>query len=288
MGRYDILRRIKQLDPRTDHHEIHLLSRAYEFPFDYLMGGMQAYFHDFSIPTVSALLDHTNEFGARTVKRFEDTGIILLEIVKHGYDSPRGREAMRHMNQIHRRFNIGNEDFLYVLTTVIYEPIYWIDRFGYRPLSENEKLASFYFWREVGRRMHITGMPDTYAALEQFKHRYECEHVVYTDASRRVGEATWTAFAQYFPRWLRPLARQCLFVGMDDVVRRAFALRRPSPLVMGPVVVLLRMRAAVIRHSSPRKEPFFSIDQPQISYPNGYTIREVGPSNAPSPPPRLS
>jgi len=34
---------------------------------------------------------------------------------------------------------------LYVLSTLIFEPIRRIERFGWRKMAENEKLASYYF-----------------------------------------------------------------------------------------------------------------------------------------------
>jgi len=39
------------------------------------------------------------------------------------------------MNQLHGRFDIANEDFLYVLSTFIFEPIRWNTRFGWRPAT---------------------------------------------------------------------------------------------------------------------------------------------------------
>jgi len=36
-----------------------------------------------------------------------------------------------------------------------------MDRFGWRPMMQHEKLAQFYFWRELGRYMNIRNIPDT-------------------------------------------------------------------------------------------------------------------------------
>ena len=49
---------------------------------------------------------------------------------------------------------------------VVFEPIRWKARFGWRPLMETEKLAPFYFWREVGRRMAIKDLPDADYAFD--------------------------------------------------------------------------------------------------------------------------
>jgi hypothetical protein len=34
------------------------------------------------------------------------------------------------INQMHGRFSISNDDFLYVLSTFVYEPIRWNERLG--------------------------------------------------------------------------------------------------------------------------------------------------------------
>jgi len=46
--------------------------------------------------------------------------------------SMRCQRAQRRMNQLHGRFTIANEDFLYVLSTFVFGPIRWNARFGWR------------------------------------------------------------------------------------------------------------------------------------------------------------
>jgi hypothetical protein len=53
-----------------------------------------------------------------------------------------GRAAMRIMNRLHSLYPIENVDFVYTLSTFIFEPVRWNARFGWRPLSEHEKQAS--------------------------------------------------------------------------------------------------------------------------------------------------
>ena len=54
------------------------------------------------------------------------------EMCQWGYEDGRGREALERMNWGHGQFRIDNGDYLYVLSTFIYEPLRWIDRFGWR------------------------------------------------------------------------------------------------------------------------------------------------------------
>ena len=67
---------------------------------------------------------------ARPQKRYDDTSIIMIELVKHGYSSTRGAQMIARMNAIHGGFAIRQEDYVYVLTSFMFEPIRWNARFG--------------------------------------------------------------------------------------------------------------------------------------------------------------
>ena len=216
MSRYAVLRAIERLDPEKDHQRIIFLSTCYDFPFDTTRALEFALFRTFCIPSISALLDRTGEFSQRPQKRYDNTDIIVSELLEWGYDSERGKRALRRLNQLHGRFTIANEDFLYVLSTFIFEPIRWNERFGWRLLCEQERLGYFYFWREVGRRMNIRDIPVGYDDFERFNEDYEREHYRYTEANRRVGAATRELFASWFPRFLAPVVRSAIYALLDD------------------------------------------------------------------------
>src|SRR5207244_7943076 len=115
MSRLSFLEQIRRLDPVKDHQRIVFLSTCYEFPFDTTRALEFALFRTFCVPRISALLDRTGEFQHRAQKRYDDTDLIVSELMEWGYDSDRGQRALRRMNQLHGRFAIANEDFLYVL-----------------------------------------------------------------------------------------------------------------------------------------------------------------------------
>src|SRR5262245_60785529 len=117
MGRFAIRDEILKLDPSVDHQRIVFLSTRIDFPFDTTRALEFALFRTFCSPPISKILDETGEFVDRATKRYEDTDILVSEIMERGYDSERGRSAIRRMNQLHGRFAIANEDFLYVLST---------------------------------------------------------------------------------------------------------------------------------------------------------------------------
>src|SRR4051812_22037058 len=114
MSRSLVLDRIRSLDPVRDHVEIAYLSTRFDFPFDTVHSLELALFRTFAVPSVSSILASTGEFLERAQKRYDDTDLLLSEMLEHGYEGARGREALRRMNAIHARYPISNDDYLYV------------------------------------------------------------------------------------------------------------------------------------------------------------------------------
>ena len=272
-----ILDEIRTLDPEIDHQRIVFLSTCFDFPFDTTRALEFALFRTFCIPSISSLLDRTGEFQNRAQKRYDDTDIIVSEMLEWGYTSERGRRALQRMNQVHGRFRIANDDFLYVLSTFIFEPIRWNERFGWRPLCEQERLGMFHFWREIGRRMNIANLPETYDEFDRFNRNYERQNVRYTDANRRVGTATVDMFAGRGPRMLAPLVRSAIHALLEDALIRAFGFPQPSRGMRWFVAAILRLRARFARWLPARSHPRRRTEMKRPSYPDGYRIEEIGP-----------
>ncbi len=277
MSQRTILEQIQKLDPVTDHQRIVSLSTRYDFPFDTTRALEFALFRTFCVPSIAALLAGTGEFLRRTQKRYDDTDILISEMMEWGYDSPRGRAALDRMNQIHSRFPIGNDDHRYVLSTFIYEPIRWNTRFGWRPLCVQERLGYFHFWCAVGERMGIHDVPADFDAFEQFSCDYERTHFRTTEATRRIAEAVRGMFLRWFPPPLRPLARAAMSCLMDEPMRQAFDWAPPSPRLQAVVVGAMRLRAWLLRWVPASRRPQLRTAGPYRSYPHGYRIERIGP-----------
>jgi hypothetical protein len=278
-----ILEQIRALDPVRDHQRIVFLSTRFDFPFDTTRSLEFALFRTFCVPIVSELLSRTGEFIDRAQKRYDDTDIIVSELMEWGYDSDRGRSALRRMNQLHGRFQIANADLLYVLSTFVYEPIRWNARFGWRPMCEQEKLAMFYFWRELGRRMNIKDIPEGFGAFETYNRHYERDHFRRAGSNHRVGQATVNMFACWFPRPLHPLVRGAMYALMDEPLIEGFGFPRPSRPMRWLVHGGLRARARVLRWLPSRRRPQLRTEMKHRSYPDGYHIDELGPRQAGQP-----
>ena len=104
MGRFSYLDEIRRLDPERDHQRIAFLDACYEFPWDTTRAFELALFRTFGVAKGATLLAGTGECTERTQKRYDDTALMLSEMLEHGYDSQRGRAAMRQMNRLHGRY----------------------------------------------------------------------------------------------------------------------------------------------------------------------------------------
>ena len=279
MPRHTILNHILRLDPERDHTEIVFLVTCHEFPFDITRSLEFALFRTFAAPNIGGLLDRTGEFASRPQKRYDDTVLILSEILEHGYDSERGRAAVRRLNQIHGRFQISNEDFLYVLSAFTFEPIRWVGRFCWRPMVEQEKLAQYYYWRQVGRRMKIKDIPESIDSFERYNIDYEREHFVYSEANRRVAIATRDLLLGWvLPRRLYGLGKPFIYAMLDDPLLEAFGFPKPPLRLRQLVPGLLRARSKMLRLLPERKRPKLRTGPRKPTYPRGYRIEELGPT----------
>jgi hypothetical protein len=277
MRRYDNLREIERLGPERDCQRIMHLSFGYEFCWDSTRALELALYRTYCVPSVSGLLDRTGEFYRATQRRYDDTAILIAEMCEWGYEEGRGREALERMNWAHGHFRIANDDFLYVLSTFIYEPIRWIDRHGWRKTCRNEKLGYYFFWREVGKRMGIRQIPPSYEAFESWANDYERKTFRYSETNHKVGAATRDLFASWYPRFLAPVVHNAIYALLDDAMLDAFGFPRPLPGSRALIGGALKLRGRLIRWLPPRREPNFFTDRPNRTHPDGYDIRDLGP-----------
>jgi hypothetical protein len=273
-----VLPEIEALDPIRDHQRIVFLSTRIDFPWDTTRALEFALFHTFAVPSISALLHKTREFEERAQKRYDDTDIIVSNIMEHGYDSELGKAAIGRMNALHSRFKISNEDFLYVLSTFVFEPIRWNERFGWRRMIETERLALFHFWREVGHRMSIRDIPTGYHDFENFNRHTEQMKYRFTESNQLVGAATRALFMSWFPRWMGPLVKRGIHGFMDENLIVAFGFPKPSKLMRRTVALSLKLRGNFLRQLwLRRREPVWRTKMTHQSYPEGYTMESLGP-----------
>jgi hypothetical protein len=284
MGRWDNAARIAELDPERDHVEIYRLSTGFEFPWDYRRALELALLRTFAVPSIAELLVATGEFARLPQRRYDDTAILMGELSAHGYDSARGRAALRRVNRAHAHYRIDNADMLYVLSTFVLDPMRWIDRHGWRRLLPNERHAAFAFYREVGRRMGIHDIPGSLAELERFSVDHARRLRPGPD-TRALRDDVLGLVAGWFPRPVRGAARRLVPAAFDDELLHGLGLPVPPRWQRRTASGALRARAAVVRRLPARRVAAFDDGSVRFrtypGYPDGYDLDSVG---APDPP----
>lgn len=276
-SRFAVVDEISRLDSERDHQRIVHLSFGYDFSWDSIRALEIALYRTYCVPSISALLDRTAEFHHDGQRRYDDTSILVAEMCEWGYEQGRGKEALERMNWAHAHYKIANDDFLYVLSTFIYEPVRWIDAFGWRKTVANERLGYYYFWREVGKRMGITDIPPSYEAFEAWSRNYERQQFRFAETNQRVGTSTRKIFESWAPRAFAPIVRYSIYAMLDDEMIAAFGFPKPLPLTRPLLRGALKLRGRVIQFLPPRKDAHFFTDDRNRTHPDGYQISELGP-----------
>ena len=268
-----------QLDPVADRDEILEGLSTCDYPWDTMQALSFALFRTFAVPSIGGLLDRTGEFTERVQQRYDDTGLLLEEVQRHGLDSARGRQAVRRINQMHAMYDIGNDDMRYVLATFVVVPARWLRDWGWRPMTPHEQQAAVAYYRDLGRHMAIRDIPETYAEFERLLDDYESAHFGFDEGARRVADSTLELMGTFAPTsWLPTwAARRFAFALMDEPLLRAFDYPMPSTAERAAVRLGMRGRARLLRLVPGRARPKWASDFGRFrSRSDGYEIDRLG------------
>ena len=258
------------------------------FPWDINRALELALLKTFCLPSISGLLHQTGEFEQRPRKRYDDTALIVAELVRLGPDTPQGQAVIQRLNRIHGTYTIRQSDYAYVLSGFVAEPIRWIERYGWRALTTLEQESLFLFWDYVGHLMHLEQRPDNLSELMELNQRANAEMFSYSDSNQMVADATVRMLLGPWPAplhpWLRSIVRSLL---EPDTLK---SLNWPS----APAWQTQALRAALHCRSRilfilrrvwlPKRRRFFS-ERATVSYGKHFTLEQIGP---PSLLPRLN
>lgn len=278
MRRFDRLEHILSLDPERDCETIYRLMAEYEFPWDITRALELALFRTYAVPSIGRLLDRTGQFTQCPQRRYDDTTLILYEIFHGGTSNERGKLAIKHLNRIHDRYRISNDDFRYTLAAFVVAPVRWINAYGWRKLHPREITAITNTMRRMGEGMRITGIPETYAEFETLLDEYERAHFGYDPGSRSVADATLKLFGSWYPGPLSNVVAKASVTLMDPHLVEAFGLPQPSPAARAVARFAMNTRASVVRLGPARPDSRPVAPDP-LSYPNGYELSSLGPES---------
>lgn len=270
---------LARLDPHEDWQAIYRQTVLWEFPVEARLGFQLAFYRTFGIPRMARVLTGTGHLQANTTRRAYDTGIVMHEIIYNGFDSPRAQKMVRMMVALHDRPDIHQDDLTYVLNALIVVPSRFIERAGWRPLTDNERTATWRFYYELGQRMGIDRLPPSYDDAVRTFDGYENTQLAASNEGASLTAATLLALQDRLPRPLRRHAAAVTSGLLDNPpFAAAVSLPKPNRLLVALMNLAFAGRKIAQRLSPPPAQPSFTPGQPAGAiYPHGYQLDEVGP-----------
>jgi cytochrome b involved in lipid metabolism len=234
---------VQRLDPRRDCDQIyHFVS--YEFRFEQKLFAFLFELAPLMIPYSSLLIASTGELSLRAWKRFNDTFMFFSNLIEWGLDSRRGREALARLAGIHGRYSLPNELFRFILGGVMFIPLAWNERLGWRPFTEVERLGWFHTFLALGRAMNIEGLSDDFEETRAWWWGL----VDRAGETSTVGQAVFhDATVQVLATYPAPLRRPLLAAllgGMPAPMREVLDLPPAPPEVLASARTLLHAAGA--------------------------------------------
>ena len=295
--RYNILYKIEAVEqpitPRKA-YDILVLNYFHEFPFISEKALQLGFLKTYAIPSISKILLATGQLQKETAKRIDDTDLLMRESTEQMIGSDRFEAAIKKINELHSKYNIKNEDFLYVLCLFMTDPIVFQQRFGYRKPVENEITAYYVFWKEYGKKMSIKGIPDSFDECVAYMEDFEVKNMVFHKANYILANGTMRFFVGlYLPSFLFPLVLPFASPILSPRLRRAIGVADPPLIVEKFVALCVFVAASFTKHLLfPRTKAYRRTQDKKLSngnycafyqpygnqYPNGYKIEELGPT----------
>lgn len=215
-------------------HRIYSNFAFKDFQFLGVKGLEFGFFRTYAIPTISKLLVHTKQLaGPNVLRRYDDTDLIVREMTENAPNSVRANLAVQRLNFMHGQYAISNIDYIYVLCIFVVEPIRWVNRYGFRRVHRKEVIASFVLWKDIGVKMGIKSIPDSYEAMEAFVDTYEEQKMEFVSSNRIIADATVGLLLSDVPAVLHPLGRRVIHALCDNRLRKAMGF--PSPFYLIPL-----------------------------------------------------
>jgi hypothetical protein len=180
----------------------------------------------FAIPGISKVSVGAREMVDRVGKRYADTTVLVGEFLVNDIDSERACIAINRMNWIHSRYGskIQMDQMVYTLCLLTCEALQWIDKYDWRQTTPLEKHASWVFWYEVGRRMGLTDVPESFEACATFIEDFETMNMAPSNDNAVIAKGVFALYASTIPAFLTPLVHAVMVAFMDSRLSGAFKL----------------------------------------------------------------
>ncbi|MWV32470.1 oxygenase MpaB family protein [Rathayibacter iranicus] len=240
---------------------------------------MLSYYRNFAVPSIAQTLADAGGIATDPMKQSVDTTLILFELIEARPEGPHADHLIGLLTRVHRDVPGGNDDYLYVLLSLLVVPIRWVQRHDWRALSVADVEAATAFHRELGHRMGLRDLPDSYEAADEFYAPFELARVRPSDEGPALTTMTISVNQSRMLGLIQPIAQPLMSTWSDDgAVTDSLGLPRGGRALRRVNDGVLRVRNAITRR---RRCPITSPFRPGLSgsaqYPDGSEVSDLGP-----------
>jgi len=169
-----------------------------------------------------------SQLNRQTYERLNKTRDFIKALITSGIDSEQSTSVFAHINRMHSNLPASNDDFLYVLSTFILEPIRFNRQFSTTQLTKEAIDTLLGFWKEVGSRMNINNIPLSEAQWKAFQIDYEASHQIYSLEGEDLAKKSLNQVVRLsLPFGLRRVAKQLIIGALTDKTRITLGLNKP-------------------------------------------------------------
>ncbi|KAF7195871.1 Mycophenolic acid biosynthesis cluster protein B [Pseudocercospora fuligena] len=235
-----------------------------DFPFMFNFSVAWAVVRSYGVPAASEVVAKTKRLVSvkTTGKRYEDSAIIMQGWLRHGIDSDHGLRTLAKVNWMHARYGdaIKNSELLHFLAIWLIEVNRWIDTHEWRRLLYLEKVALFIYLREIGSRMGIHEIPQTYEELCRWLDEYEMKRMSYASSNEELWKYFVELLTRSIPTVLKPYVEDMLEACVTPVARPALGIKETPSWAIELLTRGFAARGFLVRHFFlPRARPEPSI-----------------------------
>ena len=229
----------------------------------------------FAAPRISRVLESTGEIEHRVAKRVVDMSLLASAVIGHGLGTKTGRDAARRVNEMHRAYDIHEDDFIVVGSEAVVSSLELADQCGWRPVTDKEREAVRRFHSQMTQAFGSRKpLPPTLPLVRQFWSDYLDREARFEPQNLRLAKSVLGYYSMLFPKALRPLLRYAMVAILDPRIARACGM--PVSSLAGRWIAIKVIRLLGRRDPVADGGPDGLAKLAASVYPNGWELNALG------------
>jgi hypothetical protein len=174
----------------------------------------------------------------------------LRLLFSRGLVDPASEAAFAKARLYHQPLDVSGNEFRHGMVVFVTSIMTWIRRFGWRTIDEADEKVLVHFFKRVGQRIGVTGLPEDFAGYARLYAAYRQQRpLCINEKGKELFRLGLRLEGQGRPRILNCLATQLYSSCLDPDCCRALGLRRPNRLIRAGSEVVWRLRCRLVNCS---------------------------------------